>query len=156
MKNPVNARFKCWDSGPLFSTFFPLFISGISGQSPETDMLRRFSVKSVHSPFLVLDYHFLLPSSIRCWHLLWHNTSGSESLAEGLWAGTVQGTFVCWQNSIRWIQLSQPGNPIPWAPPSQSLQEVHPLLSASLKASSLTSTALYQFRFWGFNISPLD
>lgn len=77
--------------GFLLAQFF--FISGISGQSPETDMFRRFSIKSVPSPFLVLDYHFLLPSSICCWHLLWHNTSGSGSLAQGLWAGTVRGHF---------------------------------------------------------------
>lgn len=89
--NPVNARFKCWGSGPFFSTIF--FISGVSGQSPKTDMFQCLSIKSVRSPFLVLDYNFLLPSSICCWHLLWHNTSGSESLAQGLWAGTVRGHF---------------------------------------------------------------
>lgn len=69
------------------------FISGVSGQSPKTDMFQCLSIKSVRSPFLVLDYNFLLPSSICCWHLLRHNTSGSESLAQGLWAGTVRGHF---------------------------------------------------------------
>ena len=79
--NPMNARFNCcWKTPELFLAQ-SFFISSISGQSPTTDMFRRFSVKSVHSPFLFLDHHFLLPSSICCWHLLWHNTSGSKSLA---------------------------------------------------------------------------
>ena len=69
------------------------FISSMSGQSPTTDMFRLFSIKSVHSPFPFSHHHFLLPSSICCWHLLWHDTSGSKSLAQGLRAGTVRGHF---------------------------------------------------------------
>lgn len=144
----------------FFSTFFffKIYISGISEQSPKTDMLRRFSIKSVHSPFLVLDYHFLLPSSICCWHLLWHNTSGSKSLALGLWAGTVQGHFCLLAeehklgSAIRSLVTQFPGH----LSPKAYRRYTHWLVSALLKASSLISAVLYQFRFWGFNINPLD
>lgn len=51
--NLVNAGFKCcWETLDLFLAQ-PFFISGVSGQSPKTGMFRHFSIKSVHSPFLV-------------------------------------------------------------------------------------------------------